>query len=506
MMRRLAVALAPAYSRRSASAPPSFFLVWAAVFLIGAPISAQAEPHTSSALAASQRPSIVVVLVDDLRWDEMSCAGHPFVRTPHIDRIAHEGARFRNAFCNTPLCSPARASWLTGLYMHRHGIVDNTNRSKQSHRLATFPRDLHAAGYATAFIGKWHMGNDDTARPGFTYWACMKGQGSSFDPVLNINGHTVQQQGHVTDVLNHLAVTFLREHRDQPVCLYVSHKALHRESTQQDDGSVSDVSNYRFIPAPRHEKLYEHDAIPRRLNVLDDLTGKPALQRPVPGLPPLSRKTGTSDDQVRGRLRMLAGVDEGVGILLAELEKQQRLDNTLFVFTSDHGYFNGEHGLGYERRLAYEETIRVPLLIRYPKLVRPGILIDEFATSVDLAPTVLAAAGVDTGRPFDGRSLMPLLQGKAPRDWPTSVLIEYSSDTVFPRIHKMGYQAVRTQRWKYIRYRELQGMDELYDLLHDPYEMQNLIKLPKAQSIVAELQAEMERLRGDAAAVQPASQ
>ena len=446
------------------------------------------------AALAALKPNIVVVLVDDLRWDEISCAGHPFVRTPHIDRIAREGARFRNAFCTTPLCSPVRACLLTGLHTHHHGILDNTNRSQASHQLKTFPQTLQKHGYETAYVGKWHMGNDDTARPGFDYWVSMKGQGTSFDPVLNVNGTQEKLTGHTTDVLNQKAVEFLRRKRKAPFCLYIAHKALHPELTQRDDGSITDPKAAKFLPAERHQKLYADAAIPRRLNVTDDASDKPALCRKIEGLPPLGPETGTSDETIRDRLRMLAAVDEGVGGLFEALEETGKLDQTVFVFASDHGYWYGEHGLSVERRLAYEEGIQIPLLIRYPKLIKPGSLIDEFALCIDLAPTLLDFAGVTSPDAMDGRSLLPLLKGEIPADWRTSFLIQYNSDTVFPRVHKMGYRAIRTQRWKYIRYLELEGMDELYDLQTDPYEMQNIIGQPQSNEVLSRLKAELQGL------------
>ena len=176
------------------------------------------------------------------------------------------------------------------------------------------------------------------------------------------------------------------------------------------------------------------------------------------------------------------------------LNHQGQLDNTVFIFTSDHGYWYGEHGLSVERRLPYEEGIRVPLLVRYPPLVKAGTVIDQFAVSVDLAPTILDLAHVKGDQKYDGESLVPLLKGEQPKDWRKSFLIEYNSDTVFPRLVKMGYQAVRTLHWKYIRYNELEGMNELYDVQNDPYEMKNLIDLPQSRAIVKTLQAELQRL------------
>jgi len=443
------------------------------------------------------RPNIVIILVDDLRSDDIGCAGHPFVRTPNIDRIAREGARFRNAFCTTPLCSPSRASLLTGLHTRHHGILDNTNRSKASHDLQTFPLLLQQEGFETAYIGKWHMGNDDTARPGFNHWVSVKGQGTSFNPVLNVDGLRSKFTGYTTDVLNEMAVAYIRREHDKPFCLYLAHKGLHPELVQFDDGSISDPSAAKFLPAKRHANLYENEAIPRRLNVTDPLVGKPALCRMIENLPPLGCGTGTSDETIRYRLRMLASIDDGVGQLFTALSETEQLDNTVLVLLSDHGYWYGEHGLSVERRLAYDEALRIPLLVRYPPIIQPGSVIDEPALSIDLAPTLIELADVKTKPRMDGMSLVPLLAGEHPNDWRTRFLVEYNTDTVFPRVLNMGYRALRTQRWKYIRYNELDEMDELYDLKNDPYEMRNLIREPKTQSVLSDLNSQLDELLKD---------
>jgi N-acetylglucosamine-6-sulfatase len=279
-------------------------------------------------------------------------------------------------------------------------------------------------------------------------------------------------------VLNDRAVKFVRVPRAKPFCLYLAHKALHPELVQYDDGSVSDISGSRFLPAKRHENLYTSAAIPRRLGVTDSLESKPALRRIVEGKAPLSGETGTDDETIRDRLRMLAAVDEGVGQLFDALEETDQLNDTVIVLTSDHGYWNGEHRLSVERRLAYEEAIRIPLLVRYPPLVQPGTIIDDLALSIDLAPTILDLAGVNTQNEMDGRSLVPLLAGQRPHNWRESFLIEYYSDVVFPHVRNMGYKAVRTRNHKYIHYTDLKGMDKLYDLREDPYEMHNVIDHP----------------------------
>jgi N-acetylglucosamine-6-sulfatase len=450
----------------------------------------------SPARGADARPNIVVVVVDDLRWDELSCTGHPVVLTPHIDRVANEGVRFRNAFATTPLCSPSRASLLTGQYAHRHGIIDNTNRSELSHRLMTFPRLLHDGGYETAFIGKWHMGNDDSARPGFDHWISLPGQGTSQNPELNMNGKRERRQGYTTDVLNEFATTFVRRQHDKPFLLYVAHKALHPETIQFDDGRLSDPNAAKFIPAPRHATLYASSPVSKRLNATDTLDGKPALQRKIDKQPSLGPKTGTPDETIRERWRMLAAVDEGVGELLHALAEANTLDDTVFIFTSDHGYWYGEHGLSVERRLAYEEGIRIPLFIRYPRRIKAGRLVDETVLTLDLAPTVAALGAIESAPKFDGRTLVPLFgeQEKHPDDWRRSFMIEYFSDVVFPRTADMGYQAIRTERFKYIHYTQLNDMDELYDLQQDPYEMSNIIHAPANQTILNSLKNELDQL------------
>ncbi|MEP7363023.1 MAG: sulfatase-like hydrolase/transferase [Acidobacteriota bacterium] len=425
----------------------------------------------SLAAPSGERPNLVFILVDDLRFDELRCTGHPFAETPHADRLAREGANFRNAFATTPLCSPSRASFLTGTYAHTNGVVDNVARDALSHRLVTWPRLLHDTGYATAFLGKWHMGNDDSPRPGFDRWVSFRGQGVCNDPPLNIDGKLVETKGYVTDILTDHAVAFLEQPHGKPFCLYMAHKAVHPNIQQNNDGSVNlatiDDAD-AFIPAERHRHLYEGRTPPRRGNYLKPPKGKPALERALDGVEPLGAQTVTSDKTILNRLRMAKAVDDSLGRVLAALEKTGQLDTTVVIFTSDHGYFYGEHCLGPERRLAYEEAIRIPLLVRYPKRFTAGSRPEQFVLSVDVSATALALAGVAVPQPFHGRPL-----------WSTphrdAVLIEYFSDTVFPRVRNMGYSAVRTKRWKYVRYRELQGADELYDLHADPFELENVI-------------------------------
>lgn len=449
--------------------------------------------------APARRPNIVFVLVDDLRWDDIAVAEHPFVETPNIDRLASEGARFLNAFASTPLCSPSRASILTGQYARTNGIIDNTARDSASHRLRTFAIPLAAAGYRTAFVGKWHMGNDDSPRPGWTRWVAMRGQGEAVDPVLNIDGARRTVQGYVTDVLTDFADEFMRDTNDAPFMLFFAHKALHPNIQQRDDGSAAALSDQPegFVAAERHRGRYATQPIVRRENAQSAPVGKPALLRSIPGLPPLSPATGTGEGDIRARLEMLLAVDESLGRLVTTLTELGELDNTVIVFTSDHGYFYGEHGLDQERRLAYEETARIPLIIRYPAIARAGTTPAQMVQTIDFASTLLALAAVHDTVARQGTSLVPVLDGTA-TTWRSSVFLEYYTDTVFPRTLTMGYEAVRTERLKYIEYTELRGMEELYDLQADPFEMSNLIGTARGDALIAEARAELTRLKSAA--------
>jgi arylsulfatase A-like enzyme len=451
-------------------------------------------PHRMIVAAERPRPNVVMILLDDLRWDELGCTSHPYVKTPAVDRLAAEGMLFRNAFSVAPLCSPSRASFLTGRYPHQHGIVDNLDRSPLSHQLVTWPRVLHDAGYQTAWIGKWHMGVDDSPRPGFDDWLSVKGQGRYVDPPLNDNGRAVQGSGYVTDIFSDRAVAFLRKPRGpKPFCLYLSHKAVHPDLEQRADGTIVNALATNFVPAERHAKLYEGATIPRRPNCDDALDGKPALQRKVDELPPLGKGTATKDHEILGRQRMFAAVDEGIARLMATLDELGLTQNTIVVFSSDHGYFYGEHGLSFERRLAYEEAIRIPLIVRYPAQVAAGRSVDDVVLNIDVGPTLLELCSARFPQPVASRSFAALLRGEAlpPRG---PFLIEHASDNVFARMRGMGYDAVRAAPYKFIRYREHPGMEELYNLESDPYELKNLAADPASQPLRRELEIELTKL------------
>jgi len=468
------------------------------------PLQAQTGSNAPMSQEAA-RPNVIVIVVDDLRFDEFGVGGHPYLETPNIDRLAAEGAMFTDTFHAVPLCSPNRASLLTGQYASRHGIIDNVARNRASHRLQTFPIAMREAGYETGFIGKWHMGNDPTPRPGFDYWSALPGQGRTIDPDLYEDGRVHRVKGYVTDVLTDRAVDFIEQEREGPFMLYIAHKAVHPDARQLDDGSSDPTVNRVYTPAPRHKGLYEDKVYPRQPNVVtspDDLDGKPALQRSLrhrdspESVAEFSffLDPGTSEETIRRRAEMVLGVDESLGRLIATLEEEGTLDNTMIIFTSDNGFFFGEHWLSQERRLPYEESIRQPLLVRYPPLATPGSLIEGLSLSVDIAPTVLEVGRAEIGDHVQGRSLVPLLRGDD-AGWRESVLIEfYTHENPRPWLMDMDYRAVRTDRYKLVHWMQHPDERELYDLQEDPFELKNLIDDPAMSEVAAELEGELARL------------
>ncbi|MGE0552528.1 MAG: sulfatase [Gemmatimonadales bacterium] len=471
---------------------PSRLACLATLGVVAAPIAAQPP-----------RPDLIVIVVDDLRFDEYHAAGHPYVATPNIDRLAAEGVTFDAAYNVTPLCSPNRASILTGQYPSRHGILDNVARSLQSHRLQTYPQELQRAGYETAMIGKWHMGNDPTPRPGFDYWVSFPGQGKTFDPELFEDGALHRVQGYVTDLLTDRAIGFIERQRERPYALYLAHKAIHPDARQLDDGSIDLSVGMRYLPAPRHQGRYDDRVFARRGNVgLPDRAGKPVVRRALDdkSAPETEREfgrvldPGTSEESIRRRAEMLLAVDEGLGRIFEALERSGRLDRTAIVFTSDNGYFFGEHGLSIERRLPYEEAARAPLLIRYPPLARPGGRLADFTLSIDLAPTMLELAGAPIPPWIQGRSLVPLLERRTD-GWRSSFLIEYAShENPMPWLLDLSYRAIRSGPYKLVHWLHHDGEDELYDLEADPLELTNLIGDPRRAELVSRLRDELGRL------------
>jgi N-acetylglucosamine-6-sulfatase len=451
-------------------------------------VAAFAAGGQAFAITPRNRPNIVVVVVDDMRFDEYGAGGHPYLRTPAIDALGASGATFANAYHTTPLCSPNRACILTGQYAALHGIIDNTSRSIASHRLRTFAQELQRAGYETAHVGKWHMGNDATPRPGYDYWVSFEGQGRTVDPELYEDGRLHRVDGYVTDLLMDRAIAFATRPRSKPFMVYIGHKAIHPDIRQRDDGSLDLSNGQPFIPAPRHQGAYRGQVFRRRPNV--GLTAEARANMPIiaeavddrtspanlAAFGEEARDPIVADEIIQTRAEMMLSVDEGVGRMTAALEEAGLRENTVFVLMSDNGYFFGEHGLTHERRLPYEESVKCPLIISHPGAIAPAMSVTPFALAIDIAPTLVDIAGAQIPKRMQGRSLLPLLQKRRVR-WRDSFLIEYyTNDTPFPWLATADYRAVRFGSCKYVRWIRHDGAEELYDLATDPYERRNLAR------------------------------
>ena len=421
----------------------------------------QSETPTSKG-----RPNIVFILTDDHRYDAMGCAGHPWLKTPNIDRLAKEGVLFKNAFVTTSLCSPSRGSFLTGCYAHKHEVFTNAGKDLNP-SFPTFPQLLQQAGYETAFIGKWHMAPKNSPRPGFDHWVSFSGQGNYNANKLNVDGKAVSSQNYVTDELTDYAVRFLKKRHNRPFMLYLSHKAVHGP----------------FTPAKRHANLYSDVEIKSQHNPNDNLQTKP----------PWGRQMDENwKSQILEYFRTLAAVDESVGRVLATLEEIKAFDNTAVIFAGDNGYFHGEHGGMWDKRAAYEPSIRIPLIMRYPGLVKPGATCEELVLNIDLAPTILDMAGLPAPGAMQGQSWLGALKGRPGRE---SFLYEYfrEADRKFNRPTVL---AVRTKQWKYVTYPHDDSLTrELYDLKGDPEELNNRIGDPKFADTIEQMKNELEKLK-----------
>ncbi len=461
--------------------------------------------------AKQDRPNIVMVVVDDMRWNEYAAAGHPFLETPNIDWLAANGVTFSNAHHVDPLCSPSRASILTGQYPSRHGIIDNTARDRLSHRLQTFPIALRESGYETAHIGKWHMGNDPTPRPGYDYWVSFSGQGRTVNPGLYEKGQLHKVEGYITDILTERALAFIEQAQEKPFFLYLAHKAVHPDLRQKDDGSVDTSVPAPFIPAERHHDRYKQSSFPRRGNALafDNEANKPLLHRALQlkDSDEMVSKygqlldRGSGDTSIQKRAEMLLAIDEGLGRIISTLRKRGLLDNTLILFTSDNGYYYGEHGLSVERRLPYEEATRTPLLVYYPPLIGAGTQHDALVSSIDIAPTLLEIGGTRVSDNIQGVSFLPVLSGKQTTSRKYVMTEYFNSESAMSWLYGMSYKAIRSDRYKYIRWLHYEGMDELYDLQADPLELRNIANIPSSQQTLQGMRLELRRMITDATGI-----
>ncbi|MCZ6675276.1 MAG: sulfatase [Verrucomicrobia bacterium] len=463
-----------------------FFPVFSTLTLL-----ATSLPTTVAAAPGPAVQNVVFILSDDHRYDFMGFMEQApdFLETPNLDRLAKEGAHLENAFVSTSLCSPSRASILTGQYMHHHRVVDNQHLVPGG--TVFFPQYLQKAGIQTAFIGTWHMGHEkDDPRPGFDHWVSFRGQGKYMDPELNINGKRQQFKGYNEDILTDQALSWLGKDRkkDEPFFLYLSYKAVH----------------YPFQPAPRHKGRYAGKKIPypetmanternyrtqpnwvreRRYSIhgIDHMETGAFDNDPVPSF----------DELYYNFTETVHGLDENIGRVLDYLDEAKLTENTLVIYMGDNGFHLGEHGF-YDKRDAYETSIRVPMLVRCPKLIKPGSKITAMVQNIDVAPTILEALGTKApdAAHIDGRSFLPLLKGETPdKPWRSHIIYEYHWEWNFPACPTLF--AIRTDRYKFIYHHGIWDLDAFYDLKTDPEERHNLIEVPANQELIKRMREQL---------------
>jgi len=442
-----------------------------------------------------RRPNIVFVLCDDLRWDCMSCAGHPYLKTPNIDRLANEGVRFANAFCTTSLCSPSRASILSGLYAHTHKVMDNFTEFPSN--ITSFPQRLHSEGYETAYIGKWHMGeNNDEKRPGFDYFATHKGQGKYYDTEFNVNGVRQTLKGYYTHIVTDLAIQWLKQPHNKPFLLMLGHKAPHSF----------------YIPEPKYSNVFDNVEI-KYPDTAFNLEGKPQWikdrlttwhgiygplfewRKKFPDTSPEGVKDFAA--MTRAYWGTILSVDDSVGTLYSTLKELGQLDNTIFVFMGDNGLLNGEHGM-VDKRTIHEPSIRIPIIVRYPGLTSTDTpkVMQQMVLTVDIAPSLLDLCNAKPLKNIHGKSFKKLVQ-QGDNNWRNSFFYEYNYEKQFP--YTPNIRGVRTDEWKYMHYPHGDGtpdrhIAELYNLKNDPEERHNLINDPQFADVLKDLQKELKRL------------
>ena len=425
----------------------------------------------AAAFAADRKPNFVYVFTDDQRWDALSVVQKeqgergrfPWLKTPNLDRIAAEGIRFRNAFVVNSLCAPSRASLVTGQYGHVNGVTNNhTPHPEGNLSVAAL---LRPAGYVSGYFGKWHHGNQSGKRPGFDTSASFVGQGKYFDCPIEVDGVATPSKGFVDDVTTEYASDFIRKNKDKPFLMILGLKTCHGP----------------FTPPPRNEKDYE---------------GALARSTPNYGVPAIyAAKAGKKTDAKEvptnlGMFRGINSVDDNVGKLLRLLDELKLADDTVFVFSSDNGYYLGEHNLG-DKRTAYEESLRIPMLLRYPRAAKAGRLEDRMVLNVDPAATFLDLAGLPVPAAMHGRSWKPLIEGREEAAWRDSYFYCYFFEKGFANVPMTT--AVRTTDAKLIKYPGHEEWTEVFDLKADPYEIRNLASDPAFADLRRRLEAEYDK-------------
>lgn len=450
--------------------------------------AALAAVGASASAAPPAKPNILYIMSDDHAAHAISAYGSKINKTPNLDKIAAAGMRFDLCLVTNSICTPSRAAILTGQYAHING-VPVFNRFDGSR--PTLAKYLQAAGYHTGMIGKWHLGSDPT---GFDHWSILPGQGAYKDPVFIEMGTKAKHTGYVTDLITDFSIAFLdKRPKDKPFFLMCHHKAPHRP----------------WQPDEKHAKLFENVEIPEPETFNDDYATRSDAAREATmridrdltkndvkliapaGLSPEALKKWKYQRYMRDYLACVASMDDNVGRLLEYLDKNGLADNTIVVYTSDQGFFLGDHNW-FDKRFMYEESLRMPFLVRWPGQVKAGSVSNGMILNVDFAPTLLAAAGLPVPADMQGRSFLPLLRGETPADWRTSMYYRYYH---YPQDHKVQpHYGVRTATHKLIYFNKIDQW-ELYDLQKDPHELKNLAADPAHAETFKKLKDEMYRLK-----------
>lgn len=425
--------------------------------------------------AEGRKPNIVFILSDDHRWNHMGFMDHPWIQTPNLDRMAKEGVVFNNAFCTTSLCSPSRASFVTGQYAHKHGVINNL--IPWDNKNVTVLELMKKRGYKTAFIGKWHMPGPLPKLRGVDRYISFNvktGQGQYFDCPLIIDGVETQRKAkYLNEDLTDFAIEFINKEKDNPFCLYLAHKAPHGP----------------FKPPPELKELYKDkniDHLPKWAH----------------------RYAGMCDGEIYGGVlwnveaqykkycSLITSLDQQVGRVIDELERLGIADNTIVIYSTDNGYFFGDKG-HFDKRWAYEPSLRIPFIVKYPEGIKdPGKRSDKMILNVDLAPTLLDLAGISAPANMDGKSILPIIEGQsiALRD---AFHYEFFKD--FPPYTVPGIDAVRTNEFLYIEYNESRIKPELYNIIKDPENINNLMETPEGAKVLSGLKNLLEKYKAEKA-------
>ena len=461
---------------------------------------------------AEDRPNILFIMSDDHASHAMSCYGSRINETPNMDRIAEGGMRFDNCFCTNSICTPSRATILTGTYNHVNRVT--TLSTPMDNRLQTFPKLLRENGYQTAVFGKWHLGTGaDHCPTGFDDWAVLPGQGLYHNPEFIFRGpdggtrRTVE--GYVTDIITDMSLDWLRQRdNDRPFCLMYHHKAPHRE----------------WEPDEKHAHLFLNEEIPEPETLYDDYSDRASAASAAEmrvgvhmnerdlkcrinrTLSERALRKWAYQRYIKDYLRVIASIDDNVGRVLDWLDAEGLTDNTVVIYTSDQGFFLGDHGW-YDKRFMYEESLRMPFILRYPKEVAPGSANDDIVLNLDFASLFLDLAGVPIPEEFQGRSFRPLLRGSIPPDWRRAMYYRYWMHKAHHNVY--AHYGIRTKRHKLIYYySDALGQEgaidetyapewELFDLEKDSRELKNVYDDPDYAIVVEELKEALHRLQSE---------